>query len=164
MERRNILDQNKNVANLQTLITYLSKAIRDERKLFFKRYPVTPTQYDVLMCLRKKNMTISALSDEVLLDSSTLVGIVDRLERKGWILKKVSPKDRRKNIITITPKGKNVVDVIPPFVSVTLTKLLTSLNLEEQKQLQKILDKIKRSLNEPNLTKEEHSQEYTGVL
>ncbi|MFP4496845.1 MAG: MarR family winged helix-turn-helix transcriptional regulator [Vulcanimicrobiota bacterium] len=136
------MKESKNIVMLELLISNLYKTIRAERNEYFKRHSLTPPQYDVLSCLYSGNMTLSDISETLLLDSSTLVGVVDRLMDKDWVLKKVSPKDRRKNILSLSDKGKEQYESISTFISPTLTKLFEDIDESEQDSFFKTLDKI----------------------
>lgn len=132
----------QDAAFLQSIIPHFNKLLKNERSLFLKEYNITPVQYDVLHYLLQKNQYLSALSELVQLDSSTLVGVIDRLEKREFIIKKVSPKDRRMNIISITESGKKALTDIPPFVSPSLRAILEELHPDKQRQLAELLSHI----------------------
>ncbi len=79
-----------------------------------KQYGITVPQ---LVCLyeiyEKGVMTLSVLSKYVHLTASTLVGIIDRLEEKGLIMRNRNTEDRRVIFIEITEKGKQFVSTSP---------------------------------------------------
>jgi DNA-binding MarR family transcriptional regulator len=41
-------------------------------------------------------------------DRATIGGVIDRLEKKGWIRRVVSERDRRARELSLTAKGKKV--------------------------------------------------------
>jgi DNA-binding MarR family transcriptional regulator len=112
---------------LETIIPFLYRSLRVEKTEFYRQYSLTPTQIEVIGALRVKSMTLSALSEAVMLDSSTLVGIIDRLENQALVKKKISSRDRRKNIISLTEKGIGLILSIPAFSSATLQFLINEL-------------------------------------
>jgi DNA-binding MarR family transcriptional regulator len=148
IERRNKLDDQQTVFLFQNIVAHFFKLIRGERSIFFKNLPITPAQYDVLQCLYKKSLSLAQLSDELLLDSSTLVGIVVKLESKELIKKKVNPHDRRKNILTITDKGKIMFDRIPAFTSKTIERMFELMKTSEKTEINKSLKKIVKILEQ----------------
>lgn len=79
-----------------------------------RQYGITVPQ---LVCLyeiyEKGVMTISVLSKHVYLTSSTLVGVIDRLEEKGLVRRMRNIEDRRAIFIEITDKGKEFVTTSP---------------------------------------------------
>lgn len=50
-----------------------------------------------------------AIAHCVAIDKSTLVGVLDELERGGLITRQPDPADRRNRIITITPRGRTTL-------------------------------------------------------
>ena len=50
--------------------------------------------------------SFSELAERVYLDSSTLTGIIDRLERDGLVERRQDPQDRRSIQVFLTPKAK----------------------------------------------------------
>lgn len=127
---------------LEAIIPYFYRFLRNEKSVFCRRFDLTPTQLDVLTVLKEESLNLSKLSDLTMLDSSTLVGTVDRLEKRHLLQKKVSSKDRRQNIISLSSKGKSLMDSMPVFVSPALQEMVAGLSPEEREQLSEIMQKI----------------------
>jgi DNA-binding MarR family transcriptional regulator len=163
------LEDQQTIFLFQNIVTHFYKQIRGERCIFFKSFPITPAQYDVLQCLNEKSLSLSQLSDELLLDSSTLVGIVFKLESKEWVKKKVNPRDRRKNILTITEKGKMILDRIPPFTSKVIENMFEQMKSGERAEVDKTLKKIVKILEksytftDSSLSNMEHLKKKGGL-
>jgi DNA-binding MarR family transcriptional regulator len=66
---------------------------------------ISMPQFGVLRALRRSDRTISELSRIMMVDPSTLVPVVDALERKGLALRGRDPKDRRRVPISLTEEG-----------------------------------------------------------
>jgi DNA-binding MarR family transcriptional regulator len=66
---------------------------------------ISMPQFGVLRALRRSARTISELSRIMMLDPSTLVGVVDALERKGLAVRRRDPNDRRRVPISLTEQG-----------------------------------------------------------
>ncbi len=84
-----------------------------ERRLSSAAMPVSGLQLGVLRTLMREEQTISDLSRIFVLDPSTLVPVVDSLERKGLVVRKRDPKDRRRVPLTLTAAGKKLVTAVP---------------------------------------------------
>ena len=65
-------------------------------------------QFRVLRALIHRAYTISELSPLLMVDPSTLVSVVDTLERKGLAERGRDPDDRRRVPISITPEGTRI--------------------------------------------------------
>ena len=146
------MNNTQTAAVLQTIIPHFHKLLKNERNLFFKSFKITPTQYDVLSSLQHKSLNLSALSDLVGLDSSTLVGIVDRLEKRGLLNKRVSPADRRKNIISVTEKGRKALQAVPVFISPSIRAVLDEIDPADRENLARILNGLLGRMEEVDLS------------
>jgi len=72
---------------------------------------LTYPQFLVMMSLwNKDKVSIKTLSDEVLLDASTLTQIIKRLESKGYVTKQVAEEDDRARSIVVTQAGWQLKD------------------------------------------------------
>lgn len=68
---------------------------------------ISPGQLVVLYSLfNKDNISISELSKNVLLDNSTLTGLIDRLEKVDLVSRIDTPNDRRSYQIILTEKAR----------------------------------------------------------
>lgn len=73
-----------------------------------KDHNLTYTQYLVLLVLweEEEEVTVSTITEKLLLETSTVTPTLKRLEKDGWVNRERSKKDERKVIITLTEKGK----------------------------------------------------------
>ena len=62
---------------------------------------------------RYGDLSVKELSQKVGLSHSTISGIVDRLERKGLVMRSQNPQDRRITQVTTTDLGKNHINMLP---------------------------------------------------
>ena len=60
----------------------------------------------------KDGVPVKTLCEKTSLDKSTLTGIIDRLERDGYIERKSSESDKRSTLILLTGKEKEFKDKI----------------------------------------------------
>jgi DNA-binding MarR family transcriptional regulator len=67
---------------------------------------VSMTQAGVLFLLRQKDgQSMTELSRVLSVDNSTITGLVDRLEKNGFVRRDLSSGDRRMFHISVTPQG-----------------------------------------------------------
>ncbi|MCG8525186.1 MAG: MarR family transcriptional regulator [Opitutales bacterium] len=99
-----------------------------------------------LMCMMKIDelgaMTIKKLSEEIYLNPSTIVGIVDRLEKNQILTRERSVRDRRKVRIHLTEKGKTMLASSPPPLEQGLSEAIEALPELEKLTIASSLDKI----------------------
>ena len=60
----------------------------------------------------KDGVPIKTLCEKTSLDKSTLTGIIDRLERDGYIERKPSEKDKRSTLISLTGKEQGFANKV----------------------------------------------------
>jgi DNA-binding MarR family transcriptional regulator len=67
---------------------------------------ITIAQTGILALLKQNDgRTMTELSQILSIDNSTITGIVDRLEKAGFVKRNADPNDRRVSQIYITPEG-----------------------------------------------------------
>jgi len=101
-----------------------------------------------LVCLQvlseEGSLTSRRLAQHVHLDPSTMVGIVDRLESKGFLLRERSSRDRRAVLLNLTEAGAALVKQAPSPLQALLAGKLRRLSIEERRQLAENVERIVR--------------------
>src|SRR5690606_31904372 len=99
-----------------------------------------------LACLRavvdNGPLTTTAISREIHVSPSTVVGILDRLEDKGWVLRERSREDRRIVMVSATESGRNLVRDTPSPLQQKLAEALNELPELEQATITLSLERI----------------------
>jgi MarR family transcriptional regulator, organic hydroperoxide resistance regulator len=79
-------------------------------------YNLTAPQYMVFMALWIENgITIGELGQRVALDGSTVTGILDRMEKNGYVERRPNAEDRRSALVFLTEKAQKVGPQILKF-------------------------------------------------
>ncbi|MGE0086369.1 MAG: MarR family winged helix-turn-helix transcriptional regulator [Desulfococcaceae bacterium] len=105
---------------------------------------VSPVQGLVLISLAEEDRTTSAhLGQRVQLDSATLTGIIDRLEKSGLAERQRNPDDRRAILICLTEKGRQVADKIRGISETANREFLSGLSEDEERILRALLRRIR---------------------
>lgn len=99
-----------------------------------------------LVCLRavveNGPLTATAISREIHVSPSTVVGILDRLEDKGWIKRERGREDRRIVFVTATDAGAQLVQDTPSPLQKKLADALNALPALEQATITMSLERI----------------------
>ena len=76
---------------------------------------VTPVQYAALQVVgNQPGIDQRTLARGIALDTSTTGGVIDRLEARGWLERRMSPEDRRARQLFLTPAGEQgLADTLP---------------------------------------------------
>jgi DNA-binding MarR family transcriptional regulator len=108
-----------------------------------------------LVCLRQlaqnSEVTAGYLARTVFLSRATVTGILDRLERKGLIVRTRSVKDRRKVFVGLTPAGHKLTEEMPWPLQERFAQSLASLSDEEQKRFDTMLKRLVEMMEAPEL-------------
>ncbi len=127
---------------LQALRRVMRATDMHSRKLA-SEYQVTTPQLVALHYLREHGpMTLRMLADGVHLSSSTLVGIVDRLETKGLVQRERGHRDRRQVFIVLTGKGNTFLKKAPSPLQSKLADALGRIPEDEQSAMAEALEHI----------------------
>lgn len=92
--------------------------------------------------LHKGPLTISEIQSKVLLASGSMTAAVDRLERKGLLVRKNTPSDRRAKVLELTGEGKHLIEVAFKSHAAEIEKAMAILNQEEKRELYGLLKKL----------------------
>ncbi len=124
------------------ILIYIRKIVRSvnlETKRIEKKHDISIPQLLTLTFLRKQSdyqSTSTDIKNYLTLNSSTVTGIITRLESKGWIAKSPFKNDKRKTKIILTIQGLNFLDSTPEIMHDILSKKLEVLSPERLKALQ----------------------------
>jgi len=78
-----------------------------------ERFGLTGGKWKIIVGLSiKEGITQKQLADIMFVEAPTLVPIIDRMEKDGYLLRQLDPEDRRNNLIFLTEKAKKTVDPI----------------------------------------------------
>ncbi|TEA78106.1 MarR family winged helix-turn-helix transcriptional regulator [Allopusillimonas ginsengisoli] len=99
-----------------------------------------------LVCLRAVidhgPLTATAISREIHVSASTVVGILDRLEDKGLIRRERGREDRRIVFVTATDEGRQLATDTPSPLQKKLSDALNALPESEQATITMSLERI----------------------
>lgn len=124
-------------------IRRISRAVDLYSKQLVLRFGITAPQLLVLdEIVAKGAMMVRTVANEIHLSSSTLVGIIDRLEAKGLARRERATGDRRKVMVVATEAGHSLVARAPSALQGTLAEALKHLPNEEQLLIARSLEKI----------------------
>lgn len=97
------------------------------RKLV-SEYNITGPQLLCLYYIANHNLsTLSQISQQLSLSASTVNGIIDRLTAKSLVTRKRAEDDRRKVLLTLTAKGRQVVINAPKLLHRSLAEKIRHL-------------------------------------
>ena len=107
------------------------------------KYDVTPSQYGVLSCLwGKSHATPKQIAETLCLETSTISGVLDRMQKKELIDRVINKEDRREVQVIITEKGRALQEPITEIIDSVNEEVLKDFTVEEVAQIKNALRRI----------------------
>jgi len=123
-------------------IRRLMQAGEHYTKKLNKIYNVSSAQINCLMALHENGpLSPSQIAKHVMVNSSTVTGIIDRLENKGLVKRSRISPDRRVVTVELTKAGEALAENAPPPIQ---QKIVDGLNSLSPKAIDEIALTLKR--------------------
>ena len=107
----------------------ISKRVEED----IKSHGLNTTEFAVLeLIYNKGNQPIQKIGDKVLIASSSITYVVDKLEKKGYLQRQPCPKDRRITYAAITEAGTDLMNEIFPEHREAIQEIFAGLDLNEK--------------------------------
>jgi len=133
------------ITDIMQSLRRIFKAIQLYSEQVLKEFGVTgPQLWALRVIYREGRLSMGELSERMYLHISTVSGVVDRLEEKGYVERTRESMDRRIVKISLTKEGKRVVQRAPEAAQGKLLHGLESLSRQEVKGIHASLDKVVR--------------------
>lgn len=128
---------------LFVILTRTLEAIKNRVKEDIKSFGLNPTEFAVLeLIYNKGEQPIQKIGEKVLIASSSITYVVDKLEKKKLLERKPCPDDRRIILASITQAGTEWMDDIFPKHKVAIQEILGGLETQEKEQMMHQLKKL----------------------
>ena len=127
------------------LIKQLHIALENNFNKFSKKYKLTSSQMDILIFLlhnEDKIVNQRDIENFLSLSNPTIAGTLLRLEKKGFIIRKINSKDKRYKEIYLTDKSRELKDIIFKYIRDNDNKMFSNMSEEEKENLKNIITKI----------------------
>lgn len=136
-------EHHKTVVNL----IFTHNWVTEQLKQFLENEDLTLQQYNILRILRGSEKPLSTLQiRERMLDKmSDTSRIVDRLIIKSLAKKTISKRDKRLVDVTLTTKGKKLLEKLDSTQSF-IDGVMQNITEQEAKELNNLLDKVRGSV------------------
>jgi DNA-binding MarR family transcriptional regulator len=131
-------------------VSRLARELEARLEPVYRQHGLEPGWHDVLATLRRQGPPFavrpSDLTGTLMLTSSGTTKRLDKLEDAGLIARGPDPDDRRAILITLTAKGKELIDGVTAAHLANEASLLEGLSAAEQRDLAALLRKLLLSL------------------
>lgn len=111
-------------------------------------FDLTPVQFAALQALGAyPGIDQATLSGLIAYDRATIGGVIDRLEGKELIARRISRRDRRARELTLSDKGAVLLQRVQPVVETLQDEILAGLEPAEKAQFIALAGKLAQAGN-----------------
>lgn len=144
-------------AALRTWLRLLACASLVEREVRGRlrvQFNTTLPRFDVLAQLdaagrdAAPELTMSELSERLMVTNGNLTGLVERLVQERLVTRAPSPTDGRVQIVRLTAAGKRALDAMTPEHQRWIAALFAGLSADERAQLYTLLGRLKSCIRQ----------------
>lgn len=134
----------ESVINLLRTESLVSAALNTR----FRPYGLSVATFNVLMILDGADGPLCPheIGDRLLVTRGTVTGLLDSLERRGLVMRRMHPDDRRMVEVSLTPKARKLLSELLPEHFPGEADLVSALSAREKETLIRLLGKIQRHL------------------
>ena len=110
---------------------------------------VTPVQYAALQTVgNAPGIDQRTLASMIGFDTSTIAGVIDRLEARGLMQRNASPGDRRVRLLSLTAEGRALLDAVVPSMLRAQERMLEPLPKPQRAEFMRMLRVLVTANNE----------------
>lgn len=127
-------------------ITYTASWIRSHHIRFFRKFKLSPEQYNVLRILRGQypdQSNVNLVQDRMIEKMSNASRLIDKLVKKDMVERKECPEDRRQLDVRISARGLDLLDNIDQELE-QINRQMFNCDEKEARNLNDILNNIRK--------------------
>lgn len=123
-------------------------AIMPAYRELFARHGLTEQQWRILRVLwAEGEVTTTHLARQTLLPAPSLVGILDRLEKRGLVARTRSTADRRKVHVASTAAGRALHEAVTPALERLHAHVTGAVSVRDWQAMRDTLDRIQAAMD-----------------
>lgn len=109
-ESRSLMNSNEAVT-LEKQLLYMRDAFRQHQNEVRKKYKISANEMEIILYINDFGpQRMKAVGEKFKIKFSTLTSLVDKIERLNLVKRVNSKEDRRSILVTITKKGKKMLE------------------------------------------------------
>lgn len=106
---------------------------------------ITPVQYAALTAIQANpGIDQATLASVIGYDRATIGGVIDRLESKDLVTRKIHPQDRRARALFLDPAGKTLIENVEDVVNAAQERILSPLPKADHKKFLRMVAALLR--------------------
>jgi DNA-binding MarR family transcriptional regulator len=131
---------------LDDQVGYILRLASQRHGLVFNKHSelgLTPTQFSALVRVAEMgSCSQNLLGRRTAMDVATIKGVVTRLKAKGFVALSADPGDKRRTVVSLTDKGREVIDHLHVFGKAVTDETLAPLTPAERKVFLEMLTRL----------------------
>lgn len=136
----------------ETVGFLLSDTVRTMTRAFSARIASHGVGMGIFQFLRvlweDDGLTQAELAQRTRMRGASAAGALYELERRGFVRRIADTHDRRKIRVLLTPKGRQLYDLVMPEIEMTNRAMLSGFDADEQRKLKTMLHRMRHNLAE----------------
>lgn len=144
------MNTKKSMAVYISMSRVINTLRRENNKLILK-HDLTLGQFAVMEALYSKGrLSTGEVMEKILSTSGNIPVIVKNLEKDGFITREQDESDKRRFILDLTDKGKDLMDEIVPENLKFMDELISLWDDDDKEELIILMNKFRRKYEEEN--------------
>jgi len=108
-----------------------------------ERFGLAGSKWKIIVVLSlKEGITQKHIADMAFVEAPTLVPVIDKMQKEGYLTRQSDPKDRRNNLIFMTKKSRDIVDPIIECILEIRNMGLNKISKKDMEIAKKVLEQI----------------------
>jgi DNA-binding MarR family transcriptional regulator len=138
---------NDRCRELLILLRKITQAVDLHSKYLNKNFGLTGPQLILLQELSNGEVTVSELARRISLSQGTVTDIIHRLEKKELIVRRRSSRDKRRVLLALSEKCKDLLALAPPPLQETFTNYFSQIEEWEQLMILSSMNRIVKMMS-----------------
>ncbi len=124
-------------------IRRITQSIDLHSRRLVKQFGLTGPQLIILREISQSDeITASDIARAISLSQATVTGVLDRLEKRGFVVRRRSDHDRRRTLVEMTREGNQMLETAPPLMQESFTEQFDELQAWEQHMILSSLHRL----------------------
>jgi DNA-binding MarR family transcriptional regulator len=137
------VNQDKTILGITQSLRRIIKSLQNYSSKVYSHFGITGPQLWVIKTIYQDgSLPLGELSKRMYLHPSTITAAVDRLEKKGYVLRNRIEKDRRIINVQLTPKGNRLAKRAPKPIQGKMIYGLRKLKKDELSLIYRSVEKL----------------------
>jgi DNA-binding MarR family transcriptional regulator len=128
-------------------ITDVGRLLRTVFERRVRTFGLTRAQWMIITRLhRRPGLSQSEIADLLEIEKAPAGRLIERMEAKGWLLRRDDSRDKRINRLYLTARGHRLHAAIWPIAEATVDAALGDLSADERRRLTGLMLRVKSKL------------------